>query len=325
MASGISSSGALLETTNRSAEAEQAYRRAWAVSTVNLPAMVEPLGIWSDRLIRIEGSLVGLLATAGKKKDIEAHYRQALLLWEKLAAQHPGPFSYQSESMRMRTYRLLADFLMANDRKDEANDLLRQASRRLEEMVRSQRTELVPTDDKTRRNLDGLADCHAALGRHAETLRIREQLLKVYQEAQHKDAEGVEGWLLNQLAWFLATCPDPKVRDPQRPIRLAQQATSHKPPPNMTLGSYWHTLGVAHYRAGNWKQTLEALQKGCELQQSAASRDWIFQAMAHWQLGNRDEARRYYHLADYGMGWFGPSYQTEELRGLGAEAAELLG
>ena len=138
------------------------------------------------------------------------------------------------------------------------------------------------------------------------------------------DADDEEGLLLDQLAWFLATCPDPKVRDPMRAVRLAQQATCHTPPSDMTVGSYWHTLGVAYYRAGNWKQTLEVLEKGRELQQSAGSRDWFFQAMAHWRLGNRGEARRYYDLADYGMGWFGPSYQTEELRGLGAEAAKLL-
>jgi tetratricopeptide (TPR) repeat protein len=317
--------GNLLETTNRSEDAERAYRQAWAVSTANLPSKVEPRGIWSDRLIRIEGSLVRLLAAASRKRDVEAHYRQALVQWEKLATQQPGSFHYHAESMRMRTYRLLADFLMANERKDEANDLLRQASRRLEEMVQSQKIDLIPHEGETRRNLDGLADCYAALGRHVEALRIREQLLKVYQEAQHKDADREEGWLLNQLAWFLATCPDPKVRDPERAVRLAQQATIHKPPTNMTAGSYWLTLGVAHYRAGNWQQTLDALQKGQDLQQSAASRDWFFHAMAHWQLGNRDEARRYYDLADYGMGWFGPSYQTAELRGLNAEAAELLG
>jgi tetratricopeptide (TPR) repeat protein len=276
-------------------------------------------------LIRIEGRLVSLLATAGRKQDVEAHYRRALSLWEKLAAQFSGTSHYRAESMRVRTYRLLADCLMASGREDEANDLLRQASRRLEEMVQAQRTELVPHDAETRRNLDGLANCYAALGRHAEALRIREQILKVYQDAPHKDANGVEGWLLNQLAWFLATCPDPKFRDPRRAVRLAQQATSHTPPPNMTVGSYWHTLGVAYYRAGNWKQTLEALEKGFDLQQSAAGWDWFFQAMAHWQLGNRDEARRCYDLADYAIGMFGPTYQNEELRRFRAEAAELLG
>jgi tetratricopeptide (TPR) repeat protein len=317
--------GTLLETTKHTAEAEQAYRQAWAVSTVNLPAKLEPPQYWSDRLICIEGCLVSLLAAAGRKLDVEAYYRQELSLWEKLAAQYTGPFYFQSESMRMRTCRLLADCLMANDRVGEANDLLRQASRRLEEMVQSQRADLVPHDGKARQNLDCLANCYATLGRHAEALRIREQMLKTHQEAQSKDANGVEGWLLNQLAWFLATCPDPKFRDPQRAVRLAYQATSHTPPPNMSNGSYWHTLGVAYYRAGKWRQTLEAFEKGLEVEQTAASSDWFFQAMAHWQLGNRDEARRYYDLADYGMGRFGPTYQTEELRAFRAEAADLLG
>src|SRR5262249_50986124 len=77
--------GTRLEATNRPAEAEQAYRKAWSVSTVNLPAKVEPPEFWFDRLIRIEGRLVSLLATAGRKQDVEAFYRQALFLWEKLA------------------------------------------------------------------------------------------------------------------------------------------------------------------------------------------------------------------------------------------------
>ena len=318
--------GALLETTNRSAEAEQAYRRAWAVSTVNLPAMVEPLGIWSDRLIRIEGSLVGLLATAGKKKDIEAHYRQALLLWEKLAAQHPGPFSYQSESMRMRTYRLLADFLMANDRKDEANDLLRQASRRLEEMVRSQRTELVPHDDKTRRNLDGLADCHAALGRHAEALRIREQLLKVYQEAQHKDAEGVEGWLLNQTGLVPGDLPGPE--GPRSPAHSSSGSTGHEP---QAAAEHDPWVLLAHARGGplsgrkleaNTGSVSEGLRTPAVSSESRldSSRRWH---TGNWETGTKPGATTIWPTT----GWDGSARATrpKSVRGLGRRSRGVVG
>ena len=51
--------------------------------------------------------------------------------------------------------------------------------------------------------------------------------------------------------------------------------------------------------------------------------DWFFLAMAHWQLGDKDEARKWY---DKAVEWMDKNQpKNEELLRFRAEAAELLG
>jgi serine/threonine protein kinase/Flp pilus assembly protein TadD len=133
--------------------------------------------------------------------------------------------------------------------------------------------------------------------------------------------KGVSGRedFLNECAWHLATCLDLKARDPDRAVGLAKEAVRLQP----NEGNFWSTLGVAHYRAGDWKAAAVALQKSRELRQGADARDWFFRAMAHWQLGAKDEARNWYEQA---VQWMEKNArQDEELRRFRRETEELLG
>ena len=60
-----------------------------------------------------------------------------------------------------------------------------------------------------------------------------------------------------------------------------------------------------------------------ELRKGGDSHDWFFLAMAHWQLGQKDEARKWHDQAVAGMEKRAP--QNEELTRFRAEAAQLLG
>ncbi|MBI1917218.1 MAG: protein kinase [Planctomycetes bacterium] len=123
----------------------------------------------------------------------------------------------------------------------------------------------------------------------------------------------------NELAWLLATCAEAKFRNPKRALELAKKAVALSPKER----NYWNTLGVAHYRAGNWKEAVAALVKAMELDQGGHSCDWFFLAMAHWQLGDKEAARKWY---DQAVEWMEKHHpQHEELRRFRAEAAELLG
>ena len=62
-------------------------------------------------------------------------------------------------------------------------------------------------------------------------------------------------------------------------------------------GGLWNTLGVAHYRAGDWNAAQAALEKSITLRKEGDAFDWFFLAMAHWQLKNQDEARKWYDKA----------------------------
>ena len=89
------------------------------------------------------------------------------------------------------------------------------------------------------------------------------------------------------------------------------------------MGSCWNTLGVAHYRAGDWKAAVEALEKSMALRSGGDGFDWFFLAMAHWQLGDKPQARSWFNRAVPRMEKMQP--KDEELVRIRAEAAALLG
>ena len=69
---------------------------------------------------------------------------------------------------------------------------------------------------------------------------------------------------------------------------------------NLLVGSQstvWNTLGVARYRAGDWKGAVEALNKSREVRNGGLIRDFFFLSMACWKLGAKDEARKWYTAA----------------------------
>ena len=79
-------------------------------------------------------------------------------------------------------------------------------------------------------------------------------------------------------------------------MTLAREAVAKQP-----VRDTWNTLGVALYRGRDWKGAIEALGKSMELGRGGNCFDWFFLAMAHWRLGQRDEARTWYDKAVAGM------------------------
>ena len=79
---------------------------------------------------------------------------------------------------------------------------------------------------------------------------------------------------------------------------------------------------MAHYRAGDWKAALEALEKSMKLRNGGDRSDWFFLAMSHEKLGDKEKARQWYDRATLGMEK--NSSTNEEINRFRAEAAELL-
>lgn len=122
----------------------------------------------------------------------------------------------------------------------------------------------------------------------------------------------------NNLAWLLANHPDVKQRLPAEAVPLAQKAVELEP----RNGPFWNTLAQAHYRTGNWKAAITASTKSIELTNGGECQDWLFLAMAHAQLNQAEEARKWYTRA---VEWMEKTKSTDEdLRRFRAEAAELL-
>jgi len=137
-----------------------------------------------------------------------------------------------------------------------------------------------------------------------------------YTKASDMDPKNAN--LHNDLAWRLATHPNP-IHDPGRAVEWAKKAV-HLAPKH---ANYWNTLGVAHYRAGDWKAALAALENLIGLTKGGSSFDWYFLAMCHEKLGDKEKAREWYNRATR---WMDKNQATnEELCRFRVEAAQVLG
>ena len=80
---------------------------------------------------------------------------------------------------------------------------------------------------------------------------------------------------------------------------------------------------MATYRNGESKAAIATFMKGLKLSNAGGSSDFFFLAMAHGQLGEKEEAREWY---DKGVTWMKKHKPTdEELKRFRTEAAALLG
>jgi tetratricopeptide (TPR) repeat protein len=150
-----------------------------------------------------------------------------------------------------------------------------------------------------------IAECREAIRREPRNAKAHEQLGNVAIAA-------------NNRAWCLATSADLRLRQPAEALELAKKAVAIAP----GTCSFLNTLGVAQYRAGDHKGAIESLEKSLAL--GARALNSVFLAMAHWQLGHKDEARSWYDKAAEWMEKEKPRNAEEFLR-FRAEAAELLG
>jgi tetratricopeptide (TPR) repeat protein len=242
-------------------------------------------------------------SSAGHLKEAEKAHRQALAATEQLANDFPKEASYQQ---RVALCHMNLGFVL--HRTAHLDD----TERHFQEAVRMYEGHPEWKDDQgiLAQSLFGLAQILSKKGRNEEAAKTYRRFLEL------QPASPVGN---NNAAWFLATCADPKFRDPSRAVKLAQKATELAP----MEGTYWNTLGAAHYRAGNWKEAIAGLEKSMELRKGGDSFDWFFLAMAHWKLGEKEKARTRFDQAVEWMDKHQP--RDEELRRFRAEAAELLG
>jgi tetratricopeptide (TPR) repeat protein len=124
----------------------------------------------------------------------------------------------------------------------------------------------------------------------------------------------------NYLAYMLALCPDPKLRDANRAVELATKAVATVP----GRWEYWRTLGIAQHVAGEEKAAVRALTRSLELRPDGEAFDYFPLAAAHQQLGNKEEARKWY---DRGVAWMATHKHpyAAELSLLRADAEQRLG
>jgi serine/threonine protein kinase/tetratricopeptide (TPR) repeat protein len=261
-------------------------------------------------------NLCSLLDQQGKLLQSEAEFRAALRL--------------QPENLfvRERLIRLLRE----KGKAAEAGDVFREAVRhkptdaaghvQLGDFLAQQR-DLGEAESEYRRAVRLLPEDAFARTRLARVLERRGLWAEAI--AANKEAARLKpgSWDAQAaLARLLTACPEPNLRDTPRALEAARKMMELDPQASAT----WEALGWAKYRAGDWQASIAALQKAIALlakeRQGGDGWQLFVLAMAHWQLGHRDDARQAY---DRAARWMERTGMTNELLlGLQAEAAALL-
>ncbi len=123
---------------------------------------------------------------------------------------------------------------------------------------------------------------------------------------------------LNNLAWSLTSVPGDPWFDPPQGLVLARKAVSLEP----NEWNFLNTLGVAAFRARDWKTAARVFHQSITFTGGAAY-DLFFLAMTYWHQGSKKEARDMYERA---VAWTDKNKPHDpELRQFRAEAAALLG
>ena len=149
---------------------------------------------------------------------------------------------------------------------------------------------------------DAMGQDEMALDEHPGYAEARDHL------AQH----------LNQMASILVTAEPDVYRDPTRAVKLVNRALELNP----ERVEAWQTLGIAQHRRSDWQASNDSLEKSMELRSGGDSVDFFFLAMNYWQLGQVDEARRWYRRA---VEWMDQNQSDDNrLCRLRAEAEEVL-
>jgi serine/threonine protein kinase len=170
--------------------------------------------------------------------------------------------------------------------------------------------------------MQNLAASYFVAGRYAESLKLYEEAIAILNRILGPNLPARLAEPRNGLAWLLATASDDRVRDPAKAIQLASQAVEAMP----KSANYRCTLGVARYRAGDWKLAIADLEQAVQLRRpddSANAPEEFFLAMALWQVGEKDKAREWFGKA---ADWMDKGTKDDpELKRFRGEAAEMLG
>jgi tetratricopeptide (TPR) repeat protein len=272
------------------------------------------------RVMQIHGTLGITLQRRGRLREAADQFRQALFLCEQLAAEFPDDSTYRYLQAGKQNFLGIALRALPGEAAT-AVQCHQKAIGVCERLVAefpnqpNYRKELV-------RSRFGLGIVLRLSGRLAEAVQNFQQAQADYRPyagtTDEPENRSQFAAIHNELAWLRATCPEMNDRNPVQAVAAARKAVELAP----EHGGFWNTLGVALYRAADWTGARAGLSKSMSLRRGGDAFDWFFLAMAHWQLGGKSEARKWY---DQAVQWMEKNQsKDDELRRFRAEAEELL-
>jgi tetratricopeptide (TPR) repeat protein len=232
-------------------------------------------------------------------------------------------------------YNNLAELDFLSGQTEEGSKVVSQAMRLSER--------LVALDPCNSEYSAALGDCHHifglqlyASGLRSEAIDHFEQARRMFLRAVEHDPKRYES--LRRLRWFLAICPEARLRDPDLVLELTAKMIGQEKdqgaswPGDPTRSPHWLLRGVAFYRKGDLASAIDALESQQRAKHEGrqslygagdeALRCFVL-AMAHQQKGDSASARNCYRRAARVMDTTRP--RDAELMIFRAEAKALLG
>jgi tetratricopeptide (TPR) repeat protein len=265
------------------------------------------------------------LAVEASPDAPERPLRNALELQRKLAADFPAVTDYRFDLIR--SLLRLASRLAEEHRFPEAETICREALPIAKKLaaesptVHYHRGRLAAVYEQLGNVLQETGRLPEAESAYQESIALCEQLVLDFSD--HATAASYL-WHLTQSHFRLASLLTAAGRSEQAEAAYRQALEHAKKSVELVPQQhrYWKSLGAAQYRVGDWRAVIHSMQRCLELRPSGSSICWFFLAMAHWRLGEEEQARQSYQQA---IDWMEKNMlQDQELRGARAEAEELL-
>jgi tetratricopeptide (TPR) repeat protein len=313
--------GDMLTAKGELDESEQAYRSAIAIYE-ELGREFPNVPEYRSTMAASHQNMGDMLAAKGELDKAERAYRSAIAIKEELGREFPNVPEYRA-TLAGITHNM-GDMLTAKGELDKSEQAFRSAIAIKEELAQEfpnmpeYRSSLAASHQNMGDTLTAKGELDEAEQTYGSASAILKELAAEYPEVS--DYQMRLGASYFNLSWYFVTCVDPQLRDAGRAVELARKGVEAVP----EHSDVRLTLGIAHYRTGDWQATVENMNKSIQLQKDGGdSRQLFFLAMAHWQLGEKDEAGQLYNRAVEWMEKNQPD--NDELRRFRAEAAELLG
>ncbi len=247
MASAHNNLGRLLLDRGAYEEARRHFEQAWRHEPRD-PAAAFNLGVLEERL----GELDEALSYYAAALQNDPHFADA---WHRTAAclrmtgrLEQARLAYEKtvelDPQRMGAWVELASLYYRNGQSDASQEAYRRA------LV------IEPASPQVRHNLSAV---YQESGRYAEAIAVLEVGLR--RQPDHMA-------LMYDLARLLATCPQERLRDGPRAVKLAEKVVERLDPPDPRA---WATLAAAHAEAGDLVAAVAAVERALEIARSGDS------------------------------------------------------
>ncbi|MCO6044071.1 protein kinase [Aeoliella sp. ICT_H6.2] len=245
-----------------------------------------PNDAWARaRLGHVEIYLAQALLHRGAAPEAEQNLRSAIEGLGRLKDDFPDVDLYRKHmSLALR---VLAEVLIAQGRLEEAEDaylgkIAQQTKRPGDDAIAKRETAWTFYDLGLLQHYQGKTQAAADSFRLA--FEGFESALSKSPGTSHQDLAK------SALRWTRVACPMSPFRAAETSITYSNEALQRAP----ESPDYWNSLGIGHYRAGDFDEAITALDRSIEFGGEDDMSNYYFLAMAHWRRGEQDEARQSY-------------------------------